>query len=162
MSIIVYIDGLIEPVNPGGIATYGFVVYRGGVRIYEETGLVGSGMDGDDVSNNVAEYTGLIKALEWLVKNNLTVNVTVKCDSQLVVMQMNNLYRVHASRILNLHRKAIELTKMFKEIKFIWIPRSENIEADSLSRKAYLDFIKKNWSRVRKYYADYKRLKVNS
>jgi len=33
--IVVYVDGLCEPVNPGGVACYGYVVYRDGERVAE-------------------------------------------------------------------------------------------------------------------------------
>src|SRR5579875_891097 len=69
MKTIVYIDGLTEPVNPGGITTYAFVVYREGKKVYEERKFVGSGKD---FSNNVAEYSALYAALKWLIANGQT------------------------------------------------------------------------------------------
>ena len=65
--IEVYFDGACEPVNPKGIATYGYVVYRNGKKIREDCGLVGIGQG---ATNNIAEYTALIKALEYLIYTN--------------------------------------------------------------------------------------------
>jgi hypothetical protein len=50
-----------EPVNPGGHATWGVTVKRGDRIIAEESGYVG---DGPKMSNNVAEYAGLLRVLE--------------------------------------------------------------------------------------------------
>jgi len=160
-NIEVYFDGLCEPRNPNGIGTYGFVIYDNRspdsrVKIYEGYGVVGAGCLGDDVTNNVAEYTALIKALEWLVENNLTGKlVEVKGDSQLTIRQLNGIYAVRSPRIIPLYNRVVELVEKFKSIRFIWVPREYNEEADSLSRRAYRDFCRRYRDLVRKYYARY-------
>lgn len=58
-NIQVYFDGLCQPVNPGGIACYAFIVKNGENTIYPEYGFVAR-----DSTNNVAEYAALIKALK--------------------------------------------------------------------------------------------------
>jgi len=155
-TIVVYYDGLCEPINPNGIATYGFVIYKNGKKIHEDCGVVGAGMLGDDVTNNVAEYTALIKALEWLVENNFTDHkVIVRGDSQLTIRQMTGIYGVYAPRIIPLYKRAKELAGKFKDISFEWVPREYNEEADSLSRKAYKGFIMVHEEDALKYYAKY-------
>jgi len=87
-----FIDGLCEPVNPGGVATYGLVVYdRNMVKVDEESKFVGKG---DGMSNNVAEYSGLVALLEYLIQNDIECNVSVKLDSKLVVEQMTGNWKV--------------------------------------------------------------------
>lgn len=160
-NIEVYFDGLCEPRNPHGVATYGFVIYdnrsaKERVRLHEGYGVVGAGCLGDDVSNNVAEYTALMKALEWLVQNNLTEKlVEVKGDSQLAIRQLNGIYRVKAPRIIPLYKRVVELAEKFNKIHFIWVPRQYNEEADSLSRKAYHEFCNEHRDLVMEYYGRY-------
>lgn len=60
--IIIYFDGLCEPRNPGGIATYGYVVYKDEKVIKKGCRAIG---EGQGMTNNVAEYSGLKRALEW-------------------------------------------------------------------------------------------------
>jgi ribonuclease HI len=154
--LVLYFDGLCEPINPGGIACYGFVIYSDGVKVHEVGGFVGAGMFGDDVSNNVAEYTALIKGLEWLIENRMTDDeVIVYGDSRLVIYQLNNLYAVRAYRIIPLYERVQKLIPLFKKIVFRWIPREENIEADRLSRKAYDEFVRTHWNEIKKYYRKY-------
>lgn len=153
--IIVYFDGLCEPVNPGGVAAYGFVVYKGNEKIYEEGEVIGAGFWGDDVSNNVAEYTALIKALEWLLENGYTEKVIVKGDSQLVIRQVTGRYAVRAKRITPLYQRVMELIEGFKDISFEWVSREENEEADKLSRKAFEKFVKENLEEYVKHYGKY-------
>ncbi len=87
-----FIDGLCEPVNPGGVATYGLVVYdRNMVKVHEESKFVGKG---DGMSNNVAEYSGLVALLEYLIQNDVHGNISVKLDSKLVVEQMAGKWKV--------------------------------------------------------------------
>ncbi|MGQ9759285.1 MAG: ribonuclease HI [Candidatus Methanomethylicaceae archaeon] len=144
--IILMFDGLCEPYNPGGIATYGFVVYQDGRKMHKEGGFVGAGMLGHDVSNNVAEYTALIRGMEYLLKIGYRGPLKVKGDSLLVIRQMRGEYAVRARRLVNLYAMAKDLTKNFEDVVFEWVPREENAEADRLCRNAYKEFMlsKKN------------------
>lgn len=152
MRITVYFDGLCEPVNPRGIATYGYVVYRNGDRIAEGCGVVGAGYKGDDVTNNVAEYTALIRALEWLVANGFSGSeLVVKGDSQLVIRQLEGVYAVRSPRIAPLHRRVVGLLSHFPVRKYVWIPREENREADALSLRALRDYIKEHPEALKAY-----------
>lgn len=146
-----FFDGLCEPVNPGGVATYGFAVVCNGVVVYRGCGVIGAGMFGDDVTNNVAEYTALIKLLEKALELNIDEFVA-KGDSQLVIRQLTGVYRVRSPRIAHLYTRVKELEKMFRRIEYVWIPRKLNEEADNLSRKAYREFVERNRERFTEFY----------
>ena len=146
-----FFDGLCEPVNPGGVATYGFAIVCDGGVVYRGYGVIGAGMFGDDVTNNVAEYTALIKLLEKALELGIDEFV-VKGDSQLVIRQLSGVYRVRSSRIVQLYTKAKELERMFRRIEYIWIPRKLNEEADNLSRKAYREFVERNIEKFTEFY----------
>ena len=79
-----FFDGLCEPKNPGGVATYGFVLYKENVYLHSEYGLAAE-PGSDNATNNVAEYTGMLKGLEWLVDKNLKEDLEIFGDSQLVM-----------------------------------------------------------------------------
>lgn len=142
MPIIeVHFDGACEPWNPSGVATYGYVIYYNGKLITRDKGLACEPFSWQ-ASNNVAEYTALIKALEYLTKKNMiNEEVIIRGDSQLVIKQMIGTYRVKASRVIPLYEKTKELTKQFRRIRFEWIPREQNEEADELSHQAYTEYI---------------------
>ena len=53
-------------------------------------------------------------------------------------------YMSSFERIWPLYQKAVELEKNFKHIKYEWVPRKRNKEADALSRKAYEAALKSN------------------
>ncbi|MGB9792574.1 MAG: ribonuclease HI [Thermacetogeniaceae bacterium] len=133
--IRVYCDGLCEPVNPGGTACYGWVVYQDGEKLTESCGVA---CNGPAATNNVAEYMAVIRALEWLKENEyLDAEIEVCSDSQLVIYQLAGKYAVHSPRILPLYRRAKALAEEFPRLRFTWVPREKNSEADALSRKAY-------------------------
>jgi ribonuclease HI len=137
LLIEVYFDGLCQPVNPGGIACYAFVVKSEGKTIHSDYGLAAEPFS-KDATNNVAEYTALVKALEWLLANNLNSGrVEIKSDSQLVVKQLSGDYKVKAKRIISLYKQVLLLKIKFKEVEIAWVPREENKEADRLTNKAY-------------------------
>ena len=143
MSVVFYFDGLCEPRNPGGIAAYGFVIYNDGKILMKKYGLACKPWS-QDATNNVAEYSALIHGLQWLVDNGFTDNVLALGDSQLVIKQMQGEFRAKAPRIKFLYENAKVLASKFREISFESIPRERNREADSLSRRAYAEYIKGN------------------
>jgi len=150
--MILYFDGLCEPKNPGGVATYGYVVYEDGKKVHEEHGVVGAGMFGDDVSNNVAEYTAMIRGMAYLLHTGYRGRITVRGDSQLTIRQMRGEYKVRARRLIPLHKKAVELKGNFEAVTLEWVPREANEEADQLSRRAFDEFLSKNYREFKEYY----------
>ena len=135
--IEVYFDGLCQPINPGGISCYAFIVKSDERIIHSDYGVAAKPFS-EESTNNVAEYTALAKALQWLLANNFNSNkVEIKSDSQLVVNQLTGDYKVKARRILPLFKHVLFLKTKFQDIQIKWIPRDMNREADSLTNKAY-------------------------
>ena len=145
----VFFDGLCEPENPGGVACYGFVVYEelsvGEVRIFEHCGVAAE--PGPDSTHNVAEYTGLIKSIEWVLANQSDRGLEILGDSQLVIRQLTGEYKVRSPRVTPLYERAVSLLEAF-EWTAKWIPREENTVADELSEKAYREYCMKRYGRV--------------
>jgi ribonuclease HI len=144
--IIIYFDGLCYPKNPGGLAAYGYLIFRNGDLIHKGFGAVG---EGKGMTNNVAEYEGLMAAALWLNDEEITDKIEIKGDSQLVIKQMKGEYRVNSAT----SKKYVpEIKKLLhgKEVNFIWIPREENEEADKLSRVAYERYKKRLFTRQAK------------
>jgi ribonuclease HI len=84
-----------------------------------------------ETTNNQAEYKALIKALE-LVKELKPVEVHCYLDSELVVKQMRQEYRVKDAGLQPLFIKAWNLTISLGKVKFSHIPRAQNEEADEI------------------------------
>ena len=126
-----YIDGLAQPRNPG-TGTFGFLIYDGNRKLAE-----GNGLAGRDVTSNFAEYTALVEALKKLKSLRIEGDVLVKSDSQLLVGQMSEGWKVKGGVYLEKLKEARELLKEFGSIQFQWIQREENQEADLLTRIAY-------------------------
>ena len=140
----VYFDGLCQPINPGGISCYAFVVKMDGRTIYSDYGVAGEPFS-EDSTNNVAEYTALVKALQWLLENNLSsTKVEIKSDSKLIVNQLTGDYKVKAKRIISLYKQVLLLKSKFQDIQIKWVPREKNREADRLTNKAYNTALQEN------------------
>jgi ribonuclease HI len=125
------IDGLAEPRNPG-TGTYGYVIYEGKSKLAE-----GEGLAGYEVTNNYAEYTALVEVLRRIKELRIEGDVVIRSDSQLLVGQMSRGWEVKRGGYLEKLREARDLLKEFGSVKFEWIPRKQNEEADLLSRIAY-------------------------
>lgn len=127
--IEVYTDGRAEP-NPG-LGTYGYVIYEDGRRTHSEHGLAGR-----EVTNNFAEYFCLIKALERL-KAHRNEDVKVFSDSTLLVNQMSGKWKFKKGAYGEKYLEAKELARGFSKLRFEWIPREKNSEADELTNVAF-------------------------
>lgn len=142
-TLFVYFDGLCEPKNPGGVATYGLVIQKDNKIIFEDCGLAEAEPWSDDASNNVAEYSAILRALEWLDENKQhDSHIVIRGDSKLIVSQLRGEYKVKSLRIVELHHKAKRLLSKFGNLQIEWVDRSLNQEADRLSRIAYKKYIR--------------------
>ena len=138
--IVVYIDGLCEPVNPGGVACWGFCIYKDGEKVFSGKGVIGEGFG---MSNNLAEYTALVEALKELINRGWqNKEITVRSDSRLLVNQMTGWWSVHGGLYYPAYAEAVKLAQKFSKIFFVWVPREKNEEADALSREAYEEYCK--------------------
>ncbi|HNW39590.1 MAG TPA: ribonuclease HI family protein [Candidatus Omnitrophota bacterium] len=123
----IYIDGASQG-NPGHSGV-GVVIYRDGLRIKNISSYIGL------ATNNIAEYTALIYALEeaLLLKAK---SVKINTDSQLLARQLNKIYKVKNAGIINLYNRAVHLLTGFEKVLINHIPREENSLADKLATQA--------------------------
>ena len=78
-------------------------------------------------TNNIAEYTGLIKLLEHILSTNRhKEDITITMDSQLVVRHMDGSYRVKEPRLIPLHARATGLLSATNAV-IIWASRESPI-----------------------------------
>lgn len=138
-QVRIYCDGLCEP-NPGGLATYGFVIEEQDEASWREIHRAkGIAARGQGATNNVAEYTAAIQALWWLVdEHHMGVSVALYSDSQLLVNQLSGKWRVKSPQIRPLWSEARELLDRFLDSRTEWVPREQNELADHLSVEVYV------------------------
>ena len=126
--ITAYFDGGARG-NPGP-AGYGvFIVDNQGTvlaELYEPMGIA---------TNNVAEYRGLIAALQWAADRDLK-QLIVKGDSQLIIEQMRGNYKVKHEGLKPLYLRARMLVMQIGDVRFEHVRREQNAEADRLSNLA--------------------------
>src|SRR6266699_3068305 len=108
--IQIYFDGLCEPKNPGGIPVYAFIVSDSdsGTVLGQEAGLAGEPWS-KDKTHNLAEYTAAITAVKWVRKRVQTKELLIYGDSELVINQLNKVYKVKSQRIRPLFTELIGL-----------------------------------------------------
>jgi len=131
----IYIDGASKG-NPGHSGV-GVVICQEGRMIKSISNYIGK------ATNNVAEYTALIYALEealLLKAKSLKINT----DSQLLARQLNKIYRVKHEGIINLYNRAVHLLTGFEKVSICFIPREENHSADKLATAAIKKVLSKN------------------
>ncbi len=136
MPVVVHFDGACEPARGGGVAAYGFTI-EGEGRDREECGLAVR-PNAPTATNNVAEYLGAIRALEFLARSGYSGPVEVRGDSQLVIRQSTGEYAVRTAHLKPLHDRLMELAQGFEEVRFRWVPRDANRRADALSKEGLL------------------------
>lgn len=126
---IIYTDGGSRG-NPGPAAC-AFVVEENDSEIFKYSKYLGKN------TNNFAEYSGVILALNWLNENKPSgTSIVFFLDSELVVKQINATYKVKDEKLRNLFFEVLSLMKKFgNNIVFKHIPREKNKTADLLVNK---------------------------
>lgn len=122
--------------NPGPSGT-GVVIklvgqnpgYHGKDMIHRISEYIGT------ATNNVAEYSALLIGLETARSLGIQ-DIRIFMDSELLVRQLNGIYRVKNKNLIALWIKAMNLLKEFSHYTVVHIPREMNKEADSLARRA--------------------------
>jgi ribonuclease HI len=114
--------------NPGP-AGYGVRIVRDDGQVVELKGALAS------ATNNVAEYSGLLAALDWAVANNVN-RLHIKSDSELLVKQMLGEYRVKNEGLQPLYARARRLVRELGQVRFEHVRREFNKDADRLANEA--------------------------
>jgi ribonuclease HI len=126
--IVAYIDGGARG-NPGP-AGYGVRIERPDGELVEEFAeSIGV------ATNNVAEYSALIAALEWARRHGLS-QLLVRSDSLLLVQQMLGNYKVKNAGLQPLHARARMLARELGDVAFEHVGRAKNAHADRLANAA--------------------------
>lgn len=136
--LIINCDGLCEPRNPGGTATFGWVARRAGTLVASDNAVI---CRGPQATNNLAEYSAVIAAANWALHWAADGEpILFRTDSQLVVNQVNGQWQVRSPKIAPLCAEARQLLGRLRRshnVRLEWVPRAQNAEADALSRVAY-------------------------
>jgi ribonuclease HI len=139
-TVVVTFDGAAQRTPIGQVAAYGFTADGPG-RAHQEYGLAVA-PDSPRATNNVAEYTGAIRALEWLTGSGFRGRVVVRGDSELVIRQMRGEYEVRTPHLREYHAHLQRLATQFESVSFEWIPRTQNQRADELSKAGILSAVR--------------------
>lgn len=118
-----HIDGASRG-NPGP-AAYAVILRRPGHPAIEEAKTIGT------ATNNVAEYTALVRALELAGEQDVKA-LSVFSDSELLVKQMNGEYRVKSADLQGLYAEAKDLAGKLDRVTFTHVRREQNADADRL------------------------------
>jgi ribonuclease HI len=135
-TYLAWFDGACKPVNPGGTASFGVVIKSGdGPVLLRDHGVVGSGKA---MSNNVAEYAGAHRILEYL-STCPPEKAVIRGDAQLIVNQLEGKWRIKKGMYLPIAIETKELLAHLRglgwQINLCWVPREQNEECDALSKK---------------------------
>jgi ribonuclease HI len=116
--------------NPGD-AAFAYVIARDGQPPIEEADCLGQ------MTNNQAEYTALVRALEHALELGPQHRVLVHSDSELMVKQMNGEYRVKNEELRGLYEEARALRARFDgPVTIRHVRRAQNKRADELCNEA--------------------------
>jgi ribonuclease HI len=97
---------------------------------------------GQATTNNVAEYEALIMGLEGVLALG-GKELRVQSDSELLVRQLNGLYRVKDEKLKKLYHKALGLLQQLETCRIVHVVREQNRLADRLANQAIDDTLKK-------------------
>lgn len=125
---VTYSDGASRG-NPGPASYGALVIDPSGVVLREISEPLGI------ATNNIAEYRGLIAALEAALELGAK-RVEARMDSELLVRQAIGRYRVKNPGLLPLFQQVMSLRNRFEHVVFAHVPRDLNKQADALANQA--------------------------
>lgn len=127
-SVRLAVDGASKG-NPGA-AGIGVVIYNEDGEVIHEIGeYIG------ETTNNVAEYSALIRGLKEALKMGVR-KIRVTTDSELLAKQIGGVYKVRAQHLAVYYYQVKDLFKKFEEARVAHVPRRENAHADRLASDA--------------------------
>lgn len=128
-STIIHTDGASRG-NPGP-AAFAFTLARPNQPIYEQAGCLGT------LTNNQAEYTAIVRALQHAGQLGITEPIIVRSDSELIVKQMRGQYRVKNEELRSLYEQACQAARSLSGgVTFEHVRREQNRRADELCNQA--------------------------
>lgn len=114
--------------GPGGA---GAIIYDGAGQVLGEVSLY----LGSRVTNNEAEYQGLLEGLKKALELGAE-KIRIRMDSELVVRQILGIYKVKNARLAVFYQQVMETLRKFDEYEIAHVRREFNQEADALASKA--------------------------
>ena len=120
--------------GPAGIGVY---AAANGQEVFTVSETIG------DTTNNVAEYTAVIRSLEVIGEKGLFIEkLKYILDSQLIARQITGKYKVKQPHLQLLRQQIVDLIKdlrakgQIKLMTFVTVPREQNKKADKLVNEA--------------------------
>lgn len=133
-SIVAHVDGASRG-NPGPAAYAVVIETPQGEGVTTFSHYLG------EVTNNVAEYNGLLGALRYAVEQGSS-RLQVLTDSELMARQIEGVYKVKHPDLKPLYAEAKRLIGRLNSFSIRYVPREQNREADRLCNRT-LDGIKR-------------------
>lgn len=133
---IVYIDGACSG-NPGPAGVGVVIRPHDGAPEEHVARAIGH------ATNNIAEYTALLTALERLQVLHIC-RATIYSDSELLVKQVHGDYAVKQPQLKILHERVRLVLHRLPAIKLVHVRREANKDADRLARRAVKECVRAN------------------
>jgi len=127
-TLVAHVDGGSRG-NPGPAGYGAYLTETDGTMVAELCDFLGV------QTNNFAEYSGLVAALEYAIKHGYTA-VKIVSDSELLVKQMKGQYKVRSEALLAIYNEARALVRKLDRFEVRHVLRHLNKDADRLANLA--------------------------
>lgn len=129
MIFVVYTDGACRG-NPGPMGVGASTQDDRGKELATVSALIGQG------TSNIAEYRAAIEGVKTARSQGAT-EIELRMDSELVVRQINDVYKVKNETLKVLHAEVLELLTALDFYTAVHFLREDNQRADELANLAY-------------------------
>ena len=127
-AIVAHVDGGARG-NPGPSGYGAYITDANGARLAELSEYLGH------QTNNFAEYSGLVAALEWALEHGHK-SVKIVSDSELLVKQIKGEYKVKSESLVDKYQEARTLIRKLDSFSIRHVLRHQNKDADRLANAA--------------------------
>lgn len=129
--IVAYLDGASKG-NPGP-ASIGIVCYKDETEkeiLFQVSEKIGN------ATNNIAEWTSLLRLIQELIKRNI-LDIQIYMDSELVVKQFSGIYKTKNPELQKIKEQVLNLKKNLNHVQVTHVRREKNKFADKLANEAF-------------------------
>lgn len=127
MKALIYSDGASKG-NPGDAGIGIVICDTQGKVLREVSDYIGV------TTNNVAEYSALIRALHEAADLGAT-QIEIRTDSELLARQLSGIYKVKSANLKPLHERVTSMLQAFDQVSVFHVVRERNKRADQLANE---------------------------
>ena len=134
---VVYVDGICEPISPGGVAIWSYIIKD--FELHTEVRHNGLAVPEFSIGGSlyVAKYRGIFEALQQIFHGGKDTHVVIRTDDEAIMKIMTGKWVQKSQHLDSLIESIKQLSSLFEGVSYQLVTPSQNKQARELTRLQY-------------------------